>query len=328
MAMFARLPKLIVFTIFSISVETIRLYIRCTFRNVNIFAGWLFDIGVFATNGKFGFLALTLLAAVAASGASALETAWQGAPEGEVRLLAAANGFDEGGRVSLGLQFRLQPGWKTYWRHAGDSGAPPIFDWQGSRNLALATVHWPAPARFTAFGYDSFGYDGTIILPIEAIRKANGDDMTVRLRLDYQICEKICLPVTADLSLTVPDAPAASTPHQFVIEEARARIPKTAAAAAFSLEKVALGGSSDKPELSVRMRCRGDYRFADPDLLVEGPENVGFGRPISALSADNCGLDMKLPVYVDKKIEDLSGGALTLTLVDGGEAGEFIVFLK
>ena len=33
-----------------------------------------------------------------------------------------------GGAWRLGLQFRLQPGWKIYWRSPGDAGLPPELD--------------------------------------------------------------------------------------------------------------------------------------------------------------------------------------------------------
>jgi suppressor for copper-sensitivity B len=277
------------------------------------------------------FLVVTLLAGVAAPPPAALESQWRGAPEGEVRLIAAHNGFDEAGRVLLGLEFRLQPGWKTYWRSAGDTGGPPIFDWQKSQNLADAKVLWPAPVRFSAFGYDSFGYSGSFALPIVVLRRRDDDGITVRLRLDYQICEKICLPTTAELALTIADGPISSTRHQVAITEAQARIPKAAEAAAFGLDGVSLsqtGGKDGKPSLRVSMRCRNGRLFRDPDLLVEGPAQFGFGRPRKTLTKDGCGLEMELPVFADGPLEELRGGALTLTLIDEDEAGEFVVFVK
>ena len=50
----------------------------------------------------------------------------------------------EDGRHAAAIRIRLDPGWKTYWRAPGDGGIPPSFDWQGARNLAGWSVHWPA----------------------------------------------------------------------------------------------------------------------------------------------------------------------------------------
>ena len=44
-------------------------------------------------------------------------------------------GGADNGELLAGVQIRLEPGWKTYWRTPGDSGVPPSFDWSGSKNL-------------------------------------------------------------------------------------------------------------------------------------------------------------------------------------------------
>ena len=64
--------------------------------------------------------------------------------------LVAANARDESGARVLraGVEIKLEPGWKTYWRYPGDSGVPPVFDFSASDNVKEATVLFPAPMRF------------------------------------------------------------------------------------------------------------------------------------------------------------------------------------
>src|SRR5271163_1985315 len=50
--------------------------------------------------------------------------------------------------LRAGVEIRLDPGWKTYWRDPGDSGVPPKLDFSGSDNVKSVTVLWPAPERF------------------------------------------------------------------------------------------------------------------------------------------------------------------------------------
>ena len=57
-----------------------------------------------------------------------------------------------------GIEIKLQPGWKTYWRYPGDSGVPPRFDFSGSDNLGRAKVLYPAPHLFTDETGNSLGY--------------------------------------------------------------------------------------------------------------------------------------------------------------------------
>src|SRR6185437_5231576 len=70
---------------------------------------------------------------------------WQEESHSAVRLLAGSRSST----VLLGgIAFRLEPGWKTYWRTPGDSGVPPRFDFSKSDNIDAVTVLWPAPSTF------------------------------------------------------------------------------------------------------------------------------------------------------------------------------------
>ena len=60
--------------------------------------------------------------------------------------------------LRAGIELRLAPGWKTYWRYPGDSGIPPRFDFAKSRNVKSVTVRWPAPQRLTDESGTSIGY--------------------------------------------------------------------------------------------------------------------------------------------------------------------------
>ena len=55
-----------------------------------------------------------------------------------VRLVSGTVSNAGNNEVVAGVQIRLDPGWKTYWRSPGDSGVPPSFDWSGWKNLKEA----------------------------------------------------------------------------------------------------------------------------------------------------------------------------------------------
>src|SRR2546429_8793312 len=61
---------------------------------------------------------------------------WDGSDRAAVRLIAGAARTEGGATVyRAGVEIRLAPGWKTYWRYPGDSGIPPRFDFSKSRNV-------------------------------------------------------------------------------------------------------------------------------------------------------------------------------------------------
>ncbi|MBO0715897.1 MAG: cytochrome C biogenesis protein, partial [Rhizobiales bacterium] len=74
---------------------------------------------------------------------------WDGQARSAARLIAGATSKNHGATfVRAGIEIRLDPGWHTYWRDPGDSGAPPTFDFSSSENVKSVNVLWPAPERF------------------------------------------------------------------------------------------------------------------------------------------------------------------------------------
>ncbi len=125
--------------------------------------------------------------------------------------------------VRAGIEIRLDPGWKTYWRDPGDSGVPPTFDFSGSGNVKSAAVMWPAPKQFPdGAGGHSIGYVDHVILPLRVIPDVAGKPSALRLKLGYAICGNLCVPVEAELKLALDGDGAENA----AIEKAETRVPR------------------------------------------------------------------------------------------------------
>ncbi len=126
-----------------------------------------------------------------------------------------------------GVEIRLKEGWKTYWRYPGDSGVPPVLDFSKSQNVKAVTVRYPAPTRFPdGGGGNSIGYKGAVILPLHVVPQDASKPVTLNLKLDYAVCEKLCVPAEAKLELMLTGA---ETANEAALNAAEARVPKPAA---------------------------------------------------------------------------------------------------
>src|SRR5579871_6358155 len=145
-------------------------------------------------------VAATILASAFAIDAHAQDASpWQRDGHSAVRLLA---GSRSGAVLLGGIAFQLQPGWKTYWRTPGDSGVPPRFDFTKSDNIEAVTVLWPAPTKFDdGAGGTSLGYHDQIVLPLRIVPKSADKPVTLRAEVNYAVCEKLCIPVEANVEL-------------------------------------------------------------------------------------------------------------------------------
>src|SRR5215218_6741686 len=122
-----------------------------------------------------------------AGGAHAADaSAWDKGLRSAARLIAAGTETIAGQpTLRAGIEIRLDPGWKTYWRYPGDSGVPPVFDFSGSENVKNVAVLWPAPHRFSDGSGNSIGYERSAILPLHITPQNSTRPVTLRLKLDY-----------------------------------------------------------------------------------------------------------------------------------------------
>ncbi|MBS7545195.1 protein-disulfide reductase DsbD domain-containing protein [Ancylobacter oerskovii] len=257
-------------------------------------------------------LAAPVVAALSLPATAEVESPWS-APEGTaVRLIAGAR---EGDAHRAGVEIRLAPGWKTYWRYPGDAGIPPHFDWSDSDNVDRVEVDWPAPARFDEGGATSIGYKRDVVLPLKVVPKDPARPVRLDLALDFAVCSTVCQPASASLALDIPAGGAGPTPQE--LETAAAQVPRPAALAASgapAIEEARLEGTGDAA------RIRVTARLADPaagDLFVEGPTE-DWALPLPEREAGRDGRTVfVLPVDGVPKGASLADVPLRFTLVDG-----------
>jgi len=149
-------------------------------------------------------IGLPLMAATSLSAIPGLCEPLPSNQAGHFHIIAADTQHQE--VYHTGLEIKLDPGAHTYWRQPGDSGVPPVFSFEGSDNLALANISFPAPKRIREDGGEAFGYLDKVVFPVLITPKDKTRGVTLKVSADYAICQKICLPVKASLELTLPAA--------------------------------------------------------------------------------------------------------------------------
>jgi DsbC/DsbD-like thiol-disulfide interchange protein len=260
------------------------------------------------------FFGANLVLLMAAPAYAADASAWDGTDRSAVRLIAGARNES---RASLraGIEMRLAPGWKTYWRYPGDSGIPPRFDFSKSRNVKSVNVRWPAPQHLTDESGTSIGYKHDLIFPLDVVPKDRSQPIILSLAIDYGVCEKICVPVDAKTELTLDGK---STAHDQRIAEAEARVPQPSSLGqddALSIRAVTREGSRIVVDV-------GHPAGENVDLFAEGP-TPDWALPVPSPVAgapDGQRFTFELDGLPPNTKAD--GATLLLTAVAGGRAIE------
>ena len=204
--------------------------------------------------------AATLAFAGAAHANSA--SPWSNDIRSSARIIA---GSVPGNSATLraGIEIKLQPGWKTYWRYPGDSGVPPQFDFAGSDNLASAEVLYPAPHSFKDEAGTSIGYKEAVIFPVRVTPRDPSKPVKLNAKIDYAVCEKLCIPAEGKAQLLLERSAAAND----ALAAAEARVPKHVPAGEIALK---LKRSTAKPKPLVTLDVAAPE--GEPvEVFVEGP---------------------------------------------------------
>lgn len=149
---------------------------------------------------------LVVTVAVSRPAVAADASAWDGDQRAAVRIIAGAQ---HGAVHRAGIEIRLAPGWKTYWRYPGDSGIPPRFDFSNSKNVKSVTVRYPAPHRLTDESGTSIGYKTNVVFPLDIVPQNAAQPVMLAVKADYAVCEKICIPAEGKAELSVTGKPGA-----------------------------------------------------------------------------------------------------------------------
>ena len=246
---------------------------------------------------------------------------WIDLESSQIRLISASRAVGEAATVQLGLQIRLEEGWKTYWRSPGDAGIPPTFGWQGSGNVAAVEIAWPAPYRFTTFGIDSFGYAGEVVFPLAATLERPGESVHVRAKIDFATCAEICVFHEVELDLALPGGAAERTVYASLIERYAERVPRRDGAP-FAIGHATIVKSQTGERVEISAVAGPGRRFENPDLFLEGPLGMSYSAPRIRFEDDRRRAVFLLDTYAAGTPPSLSGRELRVTLVDGDAAAE------
>ena len=169
--------------------------------------------------GSFGSLILCLRMCVLCVGflwgGSWTEAGWAavGPPAvgvgGTLEMLSAEQTASASRNPTLGLRFRLQPGWKMYWRRPGIAGYGPRVTWLDT--ASPQPLLWPTPRLYALAGERFWGYAEEVVLPFAsegalfaAAIASEAREAVFRVRVEWLLCKRTCVPRDDVVELVLP----------------------------------------------------------------------------------------------------------------------------
>ena len=103
----------------------------------------------------------------------------------------------------VGVKFRLDPGWHTYWINPGDSGEKASFEWKLPEGVKISNPKWPSPEIIPYPPLMTYGYNEevTVLFNLTVERDLLSSEQ-IFLKSNWLACEDVCLPQSASVETT------------------------------------------------------------------------------------------------------------------------------
>ena len=137
-----------------------------------------------------------------------------------------------GDTVQAGVLLQMPPGWHTYWRYAGESGAPTEIKWTLPTGVTNGAIQWPVPEKYTDSDLTTYVFHKEVLLkvPFHIASNAPAGRHEVVARVNWLECEKLCVPgritLTQTLEIAAQTVPSSNAP---LFAEWEQRLPQEAA---------------------------------------------------------------------------------------------------
>jgi thiol:disulfide interchange protein DsbD len=123
-------------------------------------------------------------------------------------LVAETASIQQGRSFAVALHMVQEPRWHTYWINPG-TGLATSLTWSLPDGWKASDIQWPAPEALTddTGAITGNGYEGELFLPViltptEDLK--SGTKVELKAAVSWLMCKDVCMPGSAEISLTLP----------------------------------------------------------------------------------------------------------------------------
>jgi DsbC/DsbD-like thiol-disulfide interchange protein len=226
-----------------------------------------------------------------------------------------------GGETYVAFHQKLEAGWHTYWRNSGDAGLPTTITWTLPTGWKASDIVWPLPSQLPTGPLVTYGYENDVLLPVAITAPAGakaGEVVTLKAKMDFLICETVCVPGTANLTLDMKvagAAPVADPVWNSLIAKALDAAPKPAG----------LRAAATRDATGVKLSITGDPikggDFVDAYFYPYDGGVLDYAKP-QAIERGAEGLTLSLPALPPGSGPPTAGPIKGVLAIGGGKGFE------
>ncbi|MDC0216708.1 protein-disulfide reductase DsbD family protein [Pelagibacteraceae bacterium] len=216
----------------------------------------------------------TFILSIVSSYSFAISSDWSVSETSKLRLISPYSQNDAK-NLLIGLEYEMEPGWKTYWKSPGDGGFAQSISWENSTNVQNVNIQWPTPIEFEILGLNSLGYQNDVIFPLEIELEDELKNTFLNLHVNFLICKEVCIPGDATLFLEIPSGKKKLTDNYFNLEKALSLLPEEDFNSSY-IKEINLKNFSNNKNSTLQLQFKSDKVFYKPKIFLHSP----FGLPV------------------------------------------------
>jgi len=136
-----------------------------------------------------------------------------------------------GASFDIALTQTIADGWHTYWVNPGDAGEGISIHWDVPKGVTVSNLNFPTPQKISYEGLTDYGYKNQAIYTatVTVDDRFEEDSIDVEGRALMLVCNDICIPEEADISLSIPVESRTPMPvNQSIFDAAQLAMPMSA----------------------------------------------------------------------------------------------------
>ena len=233
----------------------------------------------------FKFLTYIIISSSLFTTAIAKSSDWYESETSKLRLISpyAQNNTKE---IIIGLEYQMEPGWKTYWKSPGDGGFPQNISWENSTNVKNINILWPTPVEFEILGLTSLGYQNNVIFPLKIEIENELENTYLNLHVSYLICKDICIPGDARVFLEIPSGEKKLTDNYFTLEKALSLLLEKDQKSSY-IKKIDANVFKDNKHSTIQVQIESHKSFYNPKIFLHTPFGLPLVKNLIIYSSDN-----------------------------------------
>ena len=148
------------------------------------------------------------------------------ASDSNIELISETYSIQSGNDFLVGIKFKLEKNWHTYWENPGDAGEGASIEWNLPRGVKASAILWPGPERIPVDPLMTFGYHDEVVL----LTKISTDGvltfpLNIKAQVGWFTCKDICIPQEGNVDILIEEGSFYSSDHQKEIQLYSEKVP-------------------------------------------------------------------------------------------------------